>query len=228
MSVSFGSMRARHSLRCSILRASALLSYLLPLRFAAASATAASGDTLTVALSSTAVSPKIPVDFVGFSLEINNAGPILGLPPAPLNTVYVQLMRNIAAASGAAGPNLRIGGNSADSSLFWPPGSGPLPRNISYAITAADLEAYARAIPAWRGSLVLDTVLAGVAAEQSVLLATAHYAAARAALPAALLNTMRVEIGNVRLVRALSPRRPAGLRFHSRFFSPAHRYRTGG
>jgi len=170
------------------------LQSLLPLRFAVAG-----GDTLNVALSATAASPPIPVDFVGFSLEINNAGLIFGLPPAPMNSVYVQLMQNIAAASGGRGPNVRIGGNSADMSLFWPPGSGPLPPNISYAITAADLEAYARAIPAWCGSLVLDTVLAGVAAEQSARLAAAHYAAARAALPAALLDTMRVEIGNVRL-----------------------------
>jgi len=216
----FGHACPRHPLRCSIMFAPALLS-LLPLRFADLAAAApiplgSGGDTLTVTLSATAASPPIPVDFVGFSLEINNAGPILGLPPAPLNGVYVQLMRNLAAASGAAGPNLRIGGNSADGSLWWPPGSGPLPANISYAITAADLEAYARAIPAWRGSLVLDTVLAGVAADQSVRLATAHYAAARAALPAALLDTMRVEIGNVcrarrapraaRLADASSPR----------------------
>jgi hypothetical protein len=51
---------------------------------------------------------------------------------------------------------MRIGGNSADESLWWPT-EMPLPPNQTYAITKADLLSYAAALPLWNGFAVLDT-----------------------------------------------------------------------
>lgn len=60
--------------------------------------------------------------------------------------------------SGSVGPNIRVGGNSADESVYT---SGPLPPGDTYRITSADLEAYKLAIPTWNGSLTLGAVELG-------------------------------------------------------------------
>ncbi len=111
---------------------------------AAASAADTASFTLTPALGRT-----IPPRFVGLSIEVGstpavfNAGGLGGAPRASLAALLNALR---AAAGDAAGPNIRVGGNSADESAFVP--SGPLPTNSTYRITAADLQAYAVAVKA--------------------------------------------------------------------------------
>lgn len=133
----------------------------------------------------------IPADFVGLSQETNEAPIFLGLSPSPPNNPFAQLMRNLRAASGGGpGPQLRIGGNSADSSVWWRPAQ-PLPPNQSYAITPADIASYAAALPLWNGSVVIDTSM--------YLINNASWAAAHIAGVAAGLGWARVagvEIGN--------------------------------
>ncbi len=52
------------------------------------------------------------------------------------------------------GPNIRVGGNSADESVYMP-GTAPLPSGDDYRITDTDFEIYLLAVPQWGGSLTL-------------------------------------------------------------------------
>jgi len=121
-------------------------------------ATVHGDDAVTVTLSTAVLSPApIPADFVGLSQEVGDAPTFMGRSPSPPNAPFAQLMANLREASGGGpGPQIRVGGNSADKSLWWPAGA-PLPPNQSYAITAADLASYAAALPQWNGSIVIDT-----------------------------------------------------------------------
>ena len=129
------------------------------LALSAARAGGFAGDAVTVTVSTTALSPgAIPADFVGLSQEVGDAPTFMGRFPSPPNGPFAQLMANLREASGGGpGPQIRVGGNSADHSLWWPAGGAPLPPNQSYAITAADFASYAAALPLWNGSIVVDT-----------------------------------------------------------------------
>ena len=132
---------------CAALALAAALS--LPLALA--------DDAVTVALASGGpLSPPIPGTFASFSIEVNNAVQYLGTPEAP-NLPFAALCNVLRGASGSArGPSIRIGGGSSDSSLWWAQ-PGPLPPNQTYAITPADIAAYAAALPRFNGSTVLGT-----------------------------------------------------------------------
>ena len=66
------------------------------------------------------------------------------------------MQKNLRDCSGTngLGPNIRVGGNSADESAFVP-SSTPLPSGDTYRITSADLDSYNVAIPTWNGTLTL-------------------------------------------------------------------------
>lgn len=149
----------------------------------------AGGNTFTIRVGMSAVSAPIPHNFVGVSQEINDAADFLGRYPLPPNAPFVQLMRNLQRASGLEGPQLRVGGNSAETSVWWP-GGGPLPPNQTYAITAADLSSYAASVPLWNGSLVLGTSMA----IPDPSWATAHVAAIDTQLGWGLVDA--IEVGN--------------------------------
>jgi hypothetical protein len=103
---------------------------------------------------------RIPLDFIGFSIEVDSAPELLlagGLGGPPRASIGALLNTLRTAAGAAEGPNIRVGGNSADASVWVP--TGPIPPNSTYRITQADLEAYASAIPAWNGSVTVDTTL---------------------------------------------------------------------
>ena len=68
------------------------------------------------------------------------------------------------AVDGRAGPVIRIGGNSAEESLWWPPGSGALPAGQKYAITPEDLLSYAAAAAAAAAHSVMHSPIAAAAA----------------------------------------------------------------
>jgi hypothetical protein len=89
-------------------------------------------------------------------------------------------------ASGAAGPTLRVGGDSSDYSLYWP-SRAPLPARQAYAITDADLDMYAAALPTWGGRMVLGTSLF---LQNNASWAAAHAAAVTARMGWALVQAV--------------------------------------
>ncbi len=115
-------------------------------------------DTVTVSMSSTPLSPgPIPTNFASFSLEIDEALFYFGTPTA-LNVPFINLLNLLRNVSGpdSPGPSIRIGGNSADKSVYYE-GPPPLPPNQTYAITREDMKAYAQSFPLFNGKAVLDT-----------------------------------------------------------------------
>ena len=113
--------------------------------FSAAGALASSGDTATFQLTlhpTLPGAPPIASRFIGFSIEVGstpatfNVGGLGGSPRGSLASLFNALRE---ASGDAQGPNVRVGGNSADESAYIP--SGPLPNNITYRITDADLRA---------------------------------------------------------------------------------------
>lgn len=158
-----------------------------------------SADTVSVVVSTVPLPGSRPIasDFASLSLELNEAPLFLGLPPAPPKTAFINLMRALSQGTGGRrGPQLRIGGNSADHSVWWPSGSGPLPPNMTYAITEADLQGYVAAVPQWNGSIVLDT---NMFLENSTAWGVALVEAAGRVIgwgPSAPLAIVGVEVGN--------------------------------
>jgi hypothetical protein len=135
--------------------------------------------------------PSIAPRFVGLSIEVGSTPPTFnagGLGGTPRRSLALLLNALRTAAGDAQGANVRVGGNSADESAYVP--SGPLPANITYRITDADLRAYAAAVSAWNGTITLDTQLRH--ADQPALDA-AHV---RAALPILGAALEKVELGN--------------------------------
>jgi hypothetical protein len=162
------------------------------LRALALAALAAAQDTLVVDISSSAaISAPIPPNFVSLSVEVDDAPRYLG-PASNISSAFVallQLLRN--SGAGARGPTLRVGGDSSDYSVFLPAGA-PLPARQLYAITDADLDMYAAALPRWNGRMVVGTSLF---LENSTAWAAAH-AAAFSAHAAGWAHVESVEVGN--------------------------------
>jgi hypothetical protein len=157
--------------------------------------TSASADALQIFLppTSTPASPPTPPDFVGFSLEVNNAPVYLAFPNGTARPSFGNLMRLIQRCSGGRGPNVRVGGGSSDNSALIPP-STPLPPNITYRITPADVAALVGAAPLWNGTLTLGTNFRYPNA--SAAWGAAHVAAMGAATPWSSGVVEAVEIGN--------------------------------
>ena len=121
-------------------------------------------DTISIDVSSApAVSAPLPPDFASFSYEVHCAPDMLTLNGAP-RASFVTLMRGLQALGGGRGPNIRVGGNSADESAYLPP-STPLPAGVKYRIGPADLAAYPT-VAQWNGSVTLGlNFLGGADAE---------------------------------------------------------------
>jgi len=116
-------------------------------------------DTASIALSTALRSPTpVAPNFASLSIEISSALTYLGTSDG-LNLPFINLMNVLRNASGGVrGPSIRIGGNSAEFSL-WRESPGPLPANQTYAITPTDIRAYAAAFPLFDGRAVIDTSL---------------------------------------------------------------------
>jgi hypothetical protein len=146
----------------------------------------------------------VPPDFASFSYEVGCAIPMFS-HAGGARASFVGLMKQLQAVNGARGPNMRIGGNSADESAFAP-GSGALPDDAKYRITPADFAAYAAAVPLWNGSLTAGLNFRGGA---NATLEAAHAAALGAALGWGAASFVEaLEVGNecVRARRAARPR----------------------
>jgi PPE-repeat protein len=166
--------------------------------FFSAAGALASGDTATFQLTlhpTLPGAPPIASRFIGFSIEVGstpgtfNAGGLGGSPRGSLASLFNALRE---ASGDAQGPNVRVGGNSADESAYIP--SGPLPNNITYRITDADLQAYATAVSQWNGTITLDTQLRYA---DRPALDTAHVRAALSLLGPALEKVEIVRAPNI-------------------------------
>jgi hypothetical protein len=157
----------------------------------------AGGDVVNATVTTTRLTPPLPSDFVGYSIEVMRTPTMLGPSPATLRASYANLMRHLAALTpGGRGPNIRVGGSSADSSAWLPTPeacASALPNTV-YCINQTDLDIYAAAVPQWNGTVTVDVNFrwpnaTGVAA------AVGHVTAAAATLGWGdrLLN---VELGN--------------------------------
>ena len=133
----------------------------------------------------------VPSDFASLSYEVSCAPGMLmhGSSPRP---TFVALMQQLQELNGGAGPNLRIGGNSADTSAYVK-GGGPLPDHATYRITEKDFAAYLAAVPLWRGSVTPGLNFRGGA---NASLEGAHAAALAAAIPWASGLVEALEVGN--------------------------------
>jgi hypothetical protein len=93
----------------------------------------------------------VPFGFVGLSLEYPSIEGYAGTDPLALDSVFVQLVRNL--APGQA-PVLRIGGDSADRT--WSPQAGlERPPGVTYAITGRWLEVTRALVKALRARLIV-------------------------------------------------------------------------
>lgn len=149
-------------------------------------------DQITVNVHTDTLGYPIASDFASFSYEVSCCPTMFTFNGQP-RTSFVNLMNNLKTASGGTrGPNMRIGGNSADESVYLPPGQ-PLPNGDTYRINATDFAAYLMAVPLWNG-----TITPGVnfrdASDAS--LAVAHIQALTAMIPWSSNLVQSIEVGN--------------------------------
>lgn len=133
-------------------------------------ASAAANDTATVVVETNSPqSDPLPADFASFSVEVPCAKILLtydgtGAP----RTSYLNLVGYLRSASRSTrGPNLRIGGDSSDRSIyrFNCSTAMPLPSGISYCVSIWDLEAF-KLMAAINGTITVGLNLGyGVVAE---------------------------------------------------------------
>jgi hypothetical protein len=109
-------------------------------------------DTVVVTLGTSRPSARpIPSDLASFSYEVDCV-PGMTTYNGGVRTSFVNLLSALQAPSGGRGPNIRIGGNSADKSAYV---SGTLPAGDTYRITTADFHAYKAAVPLWNGTITV-------------------------------------------------------------------------
>jgi hypothetical protein len=180
----------------SLALAAVVAAFIIPASASSASSAAAASDTDTVsAVVSTATSGfPLPPDFVGFSYEVPCAFQMFSFQNKT-RTSFVNLMNVLRVAAGGTqsrGPNIRIGGNSADQSVYLP-APAPLPTNDTYRITDSDFNAYLAAVPLWKG-----TITPGVnfRSPSSPALAVAHIQALSSVIPWSSGLVAGIEIGN--------------------------------
>jgi hypothetical protein len=110
-------------------------------------------DHLSVHVSDAPISGRvIASDFVSFSFEVTHATDMLTFHEQPRPTL-VHLMQQLQQAAGnTRGPNVRIGGDSTDESV-WVPSPSPLPTNDTFRLSIKDIIAYASVVPLWNGTI---------------------------------------------------------------------------
>ena len=109
-----------------------------------------------------AISEPIPPDFVGLSMEWSTAARISAEP------AFARLVNHLR-TPGAVGPNIRIGGDSADQVWWDPDGTRDKAKScaasyshrvcVTHGITAEQMIAHAGLAEAIGGSLTLDLVM---------------------------------------------------------------------
>lgn len=115
-------------------------------------------DSVTVQLDKSSELPVQPVrpNFAGVSLEVHCLPEQLGAYPNKPRVSYTNLLQNLQRQSGLEGPIIRIGGNSADESVYNP-NSLAVPNNTRYNISAMDLKSYEQFGKEFDVAFVIDT-----------------------------------------------------------------------
>jgi len=111
-------------------------------------------DDVLVTLSTETISDSIAEDFASFSFEISGYTEFVGPQPDTPKSSFINLLNNLR-GEGSKGPNIRIGGNSADVS-WWDPDNAPKPENITYDIQSSNLIGAANVAKLTMGSIVFD------------------------------------------------------------------------
>lgn len=143
---------------------------------------------MVVQLSNKPVSDSIPPDFVGWSIEHIHGSMLLRRPQ------FAQLMRNLQEINGGAGPNVRLGGNSAEYCAYRADatkGLAGMPQGVHELITNEDLQTYADAVPTWKGSMIVGLNFLD---PHNSKLAVSHVLALTRILPDRILES--IEVGN--------------------------------
>jgi len=145
-----------------------------------------------VALNEGALSGPLPSDFTSFSVEVHCAMVMLmnetDNTPRPS---YLNMMGFLRKASrGTRGPNLRVGGDSTDESVFRWNESDPVPFPSTYRVTPRDVKAFGY-VAGFNGTLTLGLNLGYDLPKESV-----NYAAAVIELLKPLPLLQAFEIGN--------------------------------
>jgi hypothetical protein len=105
----------------------------------------------------TVVSGLIPSDFCSFSIELDAVLPMFTYAGtnSSLRVAFVNLLNHLKSYNtGQRGPNIRVGGNSADTSEFVN-SSTALQAGDSYRVSQAVLDALAAAVPLFNGTVIV-------------------------------------------------------------------------
>eukprot|EP00672_Neobodo_designis_P017893 CAMPEP_0174844064 /NCGR_PEP_ID=MMETSP1114-20130205/10887_1 /TAXON_ID=312471 /ORGANISM="Neobodo designis, Strain CCAP 1951/1" /LENGTH=507 /DNA_ID=CAMNT_0016078297 /DNA_START=27 /DNA_END=1550 /DNA_ORIENTATION=+ len=150
-------------------------------------------------VSSKVLVEAVPRNMASFSVEVPSPREmIIDKATGDVRTSYIHMMHflgEVANSAGAPpgrhGPNLRIGGNSADETWYCPNASGVHPPNgDGYVVSDADISAFSH-VAGWNGTLSVDLSLRNATDPSNAL---AYAAAVRQQLLAA--DIMNFEIGN--------------------------------
>jgi hypothetical protein len=122
--------------------------------FAAVFCQLCEGQVTVTVFTTTPVSAPVPSDFCSFSIEVYNVLPMF-TSLGTTRTAFVNLLKHLQSYnSQQRGPNIRVGGNSADTSEFVSDNTTLLSGDTTRA-TQAQLDALAAAVPLFNGSVVV-------------------------------------------------------------------------
>lgn len=111
---------------------------LLVLALIASTISTAALDVTVNVIPTQTISRPIAPNFVSYSLEVSGCNNWFGNDTKQVKKSFVRLMEQNMFTPGQSGPVFRIGGNSADESI-WNPSHAPLPAGDTYSIDADDL-----------------------------------------------------------------------------------------
>lgn len=132
-----------------------LPSLLAAVAFAAMCCQPCIGQVTFNVFTTTAVSAPVPSDFCSFSIEVTGVQPMFTSPVGTVRIPFVNLLKHLQNYNaGQRGPNIRVGGNSADTSEFVSTNTTLLSGDTTRA-SQADLDALAAALPLFNGSVVI-------------------------------------------------------------------------
>ena len=143
----------------SVTRLPLLFLAILPLLLSVSVASSADVDSLVFSVDpSSPVSPAISPNLVCFSIEVWDFTRWTDRYPAPPKQSWLNLMKQLMRTPNAEGPRYRIGGDSADLTVFNHTVLPPLPgrRPLMYSVNETDLLTWKQAMVALNSVMTLD------------------------------------------------------------------------
>ena len=138
----------------------------------------------------TSLSSRIAPNFIAFSIEVFAAEWYIGSYPAPTRPSFVQLIRQLQVTPDTT-TIFRIGGDSADTSVFVPNSVDKPPSGITYNISVSDIQSLDEAMKAVNGKV---TVGVNFRLPDNATLAISHVSAIAKTVGFARIDS--IEIGN--------------------------------